>query len=112
VFVFPGPGSQGMDIAVELLDTAPAFADQMRRCDAAFAEFLDWSLLGAVRGGGGSAGLERVDVAQPVLFAVMVSLAALWRARGVQPDASWAIRTARSRPPTSPAPCRCQTRRR
>jgi len=37
-------------MAVELLDTAPAFADQMWRCDAAFAEFADWSLLAAVRG--------------------------------------------------------------
>jgi polyketide synthase 12 len=73
-------------MAVELLDSAPAFADQMRLCDAAFAEFVDWSLLETVRGGG-SASLDRVDVVQPVLFAVMVSLAAQWRALGVQPDA-------------------------
>ena len=45
VFVFPGQGSQWTGMAVELLDTAPAFADQMRLCDAAFAEFVDWSLL-------------------------------------------------------------------
>ncbi len=35
----------------------------------------------------GAPGLERVDVVQPVLFAVMVSLAELWRACGVRPDA-------------------------
>ena len=74
-------------MAVELLDSAPAFADQMRRCDAAFAEFVDWSLLEAVRGGVGSPSLDRVDVVQPVLFAVMVSLAAQWRALGIHPDA-------------------------
>ena len=45
VFVFPGQGSQWTGMAVELLDSAPAFADQMRLCDAAFAEFVDWSLL-------------------------------------------------------------------
>src|SRR4029077_5017695 len=51
------------------------------------AEFVDWSLLEAVRGGAGSPSLDRVDVVQPVLFAVMVSLAAQWRALDVQPDA-------------------------
>ena len=87
VFVFPGQGSQWLGMAVELLDSAPAFANQMRLCDAAFAEFVDWSLLKVVRGGAESAGLDRVDVVQPVLFAVMVSLAAQWRALGVHPDA-------------------------
>ena len=32
-------------------------------------------------------GLERVEVVQPVLWAVMVSLAAAWQAPGVTPDA-------------------------
>jgi acyl transferase domain-containing protein/NADPH:quinone reductase-like Zn-dependent oxidoreductase/acyl carrier protein len=87
VFVFPGQGSQWAGMAVELLETAPAFADSMRCCDAACAEFVDWSLIDAVRGGAGSPSLDRVDVVQPVLFAVMVSLAAQWRALGVHPDA-------------------------
>ena len=34
-----------------------------------------------------SPSLDRVDVVQPVLFAVMVSLAAQWRALGIEPDA-------------------------
>jgi acyl transferase domain-containing protein len=87
VFVFPGQGSQWTGMAVELLDSAPAFLDQMRLCDAAFAEFVDWSLLEIVRGGVGSPSLDRVDVVQPVLFAVMVSLAAQWQALGIHPDA-------------------------
>jgi polyketide synthase 12 len=74
-------------MAVELLDSAPAFANQMRLCDAAFGEFVDWSLLEAVRSGAGSPSLDRADVVQPVLFAVMVSLAAQWRALGIHPDA-------------------------
>lgn len=84
VFVFPGHGSQWPGMAVELLQHAPAFANQMRLCDAAFAEFVDWSLLETVRSGSAP---DRVDVVQPVLFAVMVSLAAQWRALGIHPDA-------------------------
>lgn len=87
VFVFPGHGSQFTQTAVELLDCAPAFAAEMRRCEAAFDEFVDWSLVETVRGRGNSPGLDRVDVAQPVLFAVMVSLAAQWLASGIHPDA-------------------------
>ncbi len=87
VFVFPGQGSQWRGMAVELLSTAAAFTEEFRRCDAAFTEFVDWSLLEAVRGGVGSPTPDRVDVVQPVLFAVMVSLAAQWRALGIHPDA-------------------------
>ena len=36
---------------------------------------------------GRGAELERVDVVQPALWAVMVSLAAVWQAAGVTPDA-------------------------
>lgn len=87
VFVFPGQGSQWAAMATELLDRAPAFADQMRLCDSAFGEFIDWSLLEAARGDIGAPPLSRVDVVQPVLFSVMVSLAALWQSLGIHPDA-------------------------
>ena len=35
----------------------------------------------------GAPGLDGVDVVQPALWAVMVSLAAAWQAAGVTPDA-------------------------
>ncbi|MFI1377628.1 type I polyketide synthase [Streptomyces longwoodensis] len=87
VFVFPGQGAQWAGMAVELLGASPVFAARMAECAAALGEFTDWSLLDVVRGVGGAASLERVDVVQPVSFAVMVSLAALWRSFGVEPDA-------------------------
>ncbi|MFC9332038.1 SDR family NAD(P)-dependent oxidoreductase, partial [Kitasatospora sp. NPDC057015] len=53
-------------------------------CEAALAPYTDWSLVEVLVGG---APLERVDIVQPALFAVMVALAELWRAHGVVPDA-------------------------
>jgi acyl transferase domain-containing protein/D-arabinose 1-dehydrogenase-like Zn-dependent alcohol dehydrogenase len=84
-FVFPGQGSQWEGMAVELLDSSPAFAESMRACEAALRPHVDWSLAAVLRGEPGAPGLDRVDVVQPALFAVMVSLAALWRACGVEP---------------------------
>ncbi|WP_061289103.1 type I polyketide synthase [Herbidospora cretacea] len=83
VMVFPGQGSQWAGMAAELMDTAPVFAARMAECAAALEPHIDWDLLDVARRGE----LERVDVVQPVLWAVMVSLAELWRSYGVEPAA-------------------------
>ena len=85
VFVFPGLGAQWPGMAAELLDSCRVFADRMSACERALAEHLDWSPTGVLRGEPGQPALDRVDVLQPVLFAVMVSLAGVWIAYGVQP---------------------------
>ncbi|MFT2020253.1 type I polyketide synthase, partial [Streptomyces sp. 796.1] len=87
VFVFPGQGAQWVGMAVGLLDSSPVFAEAVGECESALSAYVDWSLTGVLRGAEGAPGFDRVDVVQPVLFAVMVSLAKLWRSVGVEPDA-------------------------
>ncbi|MFJ8473293.1 type I polyketide synthase [Kitasatospora sp. NPDC094011] len=87
VLVFPGQGSQWAGMALELLDTAPEFARRFAECEAALAPWTGWSATEVLRGAADAPGLDRVEVVQPVLFAVMVSLAELWRSCGVRPAA-------------------------
>ncbi|MFF2551106.1 type I polyketide synthase [Nocardia sp. NPDC058058] len=87
VFVFPGQGAQWTGMAVSLLAESPVFAARMAECERAFAPHVDWSLTEVLRGAPGAPSLDRLDVVQPALFAIMVSLAAVWGSLGITPDA-------------------------
>ncbi|WP_153068604.1 type I polyketide synthase, partial [Streptomyces orinoci] len=84
VFVFPGQGSQWAGMAAGLLESSPVFAQRISECGQALEPWVDWSLTEVLTNGDG---LDRVDVVQPALWAVMVSLAAVWDAYGVRPAA-------------------------
>ncbi|MBT2882149.1 acyltransferase domain-containing protein, partial [Streptomyces sp. McG6] len=87
VLVFPGQGSQWAGMGAELLDASPAFADRVAACEEALAPYVDWSLTAVLRQEEGAPALDRVDVVQPVTWAVMVALAEVWRAHGLRPAA-------------------------
>ncbi|MEV6236203.1 thioester reductase domain-containing protein [Lentzea sp. NPDC051838] len=83
-FVFPGQGAQWPGMGEDLIKAEPVFAEQMHKCAEALKPHTEWDLLDIL---GSETALQRVDVVQPALWAVMVSLAQLWRAKGVEPKA-------------------------
>ncbi|MFF9625781.1 beta-ketoacyl synthase N-terminal-like domain-containing protein, partial [Streptomyces griseosporeus] len=85
--VFPGQGTEWPEMAAALLGTAPVFTARITECAEALAPYVDYALLDVLRQTPGAPGLDRLDVVQPALWAVMVALAAEWRARGVEPYA-------------------------
>ncbi|WMN03102.1 SDR family NAD(P)-dependent oxidoreductase (plasmid) [Rhodococcus erythropolis] len=86
-FVFPGQGSQWIRMGRDLWSESPVFRAEFARCDAALHPRTGWSAVGVLCGDADAPPLRDDDVVQPMLFAVMVSLAAVWRAAGVTPDA-------------------------
>ncbi|MFE2869444.1 type I polyketide synthase [Embleya sp. NPDC059259] len=82
VFVFPGQGSQWSGMALDLYRESDVFRARLDDCAQALAPHVDWDLRDALAGP-----LDRVDVVQPALWAVMISVAALWEHHGIVPDA-------------------------
>nr|AAO65799.1 monensin polyketide synthase modules 5 and 6 [Streptomyces virginiae]ANZ52462.1 MonAIV [Streptomyces virginiae] len=85
VMVFPGQGGQWVGMGARLLDESPVFAARIAECEQALSAYVDWSLTDVLRGDGSE--LARIDVVQPVLWAVMVALAAVWADQGIEPAA-------------------------
>ncbi|MBL1100886.1 type I polyketide synthase [Streptomyces coffeae] len=97
VFVFPGQGSQWREMGVELYRDSTLFASVVDRCAKALAPYTDWDLIDifapheAAESAASGLGIadtwtERTDILQPVLWAMSLGLAELWRASGITPD--------------------------
>jgi acyl transferase domain-containing protein/acetyltransferase-like isoleucine patch superfamily enzyme/NADP-dependent 3-hydroxy acid dehydrogenase YdfG len=86
-FVFPGQGSQWPGMARDLAAQSSLFAASLQACEEALSPHIGWKLDDVLRAAPDDPLWDRSDIVQPSLFCVMVSLAALWRAFGVRPDA-------------------------
>ncbi|HEX8704281.1 MAG TPA: SDR family NAD(P)-dependent oxidoreductase, partial [Myxococcaceae bacterium] len=86
VWVFPGQGSQWVGMGRQLLEREPAFRSALEATAHALRPLTGWDAVELLRAPDLAAQLERVEVVQPLLFAMQVALAAQWRAWGVEPD--------------------------
>ncbi|MCT9075663.1 type I polyketide synthase [Streptomyces fulvoviolaceus] len=84
VWVFSGYGSQWVGMGQHLLAEDPVFAAIVEKLDGQLTAECGLSLYEHLASGGD---LDRLEVAQPVLFGLQVALAELWRAYGVEPAA-------------------------
>jgi len=82
-FLFPGQGGQWVGMGRQLLENNSVFRNMIEQCETAMHPYVDWSLTEELQSG---ARLDEIDIVQPLLFAVQVSLAAVWRAWGIEPE--------------------------
>ena len=87
VFVFPGQGSQWVGMARQLLREERAFRESIEVYEEPIQRLGGFSVQEQIWAGASRSRLGEIHVVQPVLFAVEVALANLWRSWGVEPDA-------------------------
>lgn len=85
--VFSGQGPQWWAMGRGLLDSEPAFRAALEACDAAIAKTAGWSVLEELQRPEAESRVAETKIAQPALFALQTSLAALWASWGVKPAA-------------------------
>ncbi|MGW4348239.1 amino acid adenylation domain-containing protein [Streptomyces sp. NPDC004690] len=87
VWVFTGMGPQWWGMGRQLFETEPVYRAAVERCDREIRELAGWSLVEELTAGEADSRMGETWLAQPANFAVQIGLAALWRSRGVRPDA-------------------------
>jgi acyl transferase domain-containing protein/NADPH:quinone reductase-like Zn-dependent oxidoreductase/acyl carrier protein len=87
VFVFSGNGAQWPGMGADEMRASPAFRRAVSEADAALQPTLGWSVRRRLARGASAADLARTDVAQPLLFAMQLGIAAALAEQGIVPRA-------------------------
>ncbi|WP_079248388.1 HSAF biosynthetic non-ribosomal peptide synthetase/polyketide synthase [Lysobacter antibioticus] len=86
-WVFTGMGPQWWAMGRQLFENEPVYREVIERCDRELAKHVDWSLIAEMNAAEADSKMSETWLAQPANFAVQIALAAMWRAKGVRPDA-------------------------
>jgi acyl transferase domain-containing protein/acyl carrier protein len=90
VFMFPGQGSQYVNMGKELYATEPVFREWIDHCSELLELELELDLrsliypVGAIH----ESPLQQTQIAQPAIFTIEYALAQLWMSWGIKPEAA------------------------
>ena len=93
VFMFPGQGSQYVNMAREIYETETVFKEQVDYCSEILEPLLGLDLRHIIYPSEEnidevSKQLQQTEIAQPAIFVIEYALAQLWQSWGVQPQAA------------------------
>ncbi|MFD7901519.1 amino acid adenylation domain-containing protein [Kitasatospora sp. NPDC059747] len=86
-WVFTGMGPQWWAMGRGLYASEPVYREAVDACDREIRAQAGWSLLDELARGEGESRMAETWLAQTANFALQVGLSALWRSRGLRPDA-------------------------
>ncbi|MFN8282534.1 MAG: type I polyketide synthase [Chitinophagales bacterium] len=86
VFVFPGQGSQWINMGKTLYENELVFRVALDECNQVFKKYVDYDVIEEISKSEHESRLHEIDVVQPILIAVEIALANLWMSKGVFPD--------------------------
>lgn len=87
VFVFSGQGTHWAQMGQALWQAEPIFREALELCDDVLSQYVTWSLFEELEADAATTRLDDTTIAQPVLCAFQIALAALLRSWGITPDA-------------------------
>ena len=87
VFVFSGHGSQWHGMGRELIHTEPVFSQRIEKIDSLIQKQFGWSLKDELFADSTDSKLDTISKTQPMIFAIQIALAELWKSWGIKPDA-------------------------
>jgi acyl transferase domain-containing protein/acyl carrier protein len=86
-FVMSGQGPQWWGMGRQLMRNEPVFRETMEACAKAMSPYASFSLLEELARDEADSKIQHTEIAQPAIFAMQLSLVALWKSLGVEPSA-------------------------